>query len=129
MVWVDEVIALTEHGGTCSATLDPEGFYMNAEGALKPTSLIEFVAQSYGYVRGLQEVQQNPQATRSQDVFLVSIGHANFAESQPTGGKILIQVELYKELGPLLLVRGSVTTESGAELGTMELKLYCEIER
>jgi len=49
MVWIDEVLSASESGGTCTICLKEDGLYFS-EGRLRVSSLIEFMAQGFGYI-------------------------------------------------------------------------------
>jgi predicted hotdog family 3-hydroxylacyl-ACP dehydratase len=129
MVWIDQVIQATKNSGECSLRIKSEGYYQS-EAGVRQSSLIEWVAQSYGYVSavqvglGLRQVNQQPK-----QVFLAGLRDAQFFcrtdEDELRPGKLVkIRVENSREIGPLTLFDGSVISESGKTLFKVNLKVF-----
>ncbi|RYZ63429.1 MAG: hypothetical protein EOP05_23605, partial [Proteobacteria bacterium] len=80
MVWVDEVGETSELGGESFVTLKGEGLYFS-EAGLRPSSLIEFLAQGFGFQAAAHIMRSGlPPAAQKQKAFLVSVTQANFHE-------------------------------------------------
>ena len=79
MVWVDEVVAVTPTHGECSVKLNKTALYMSSEG-LRQSSMIEWLAQSFAYVRATQHLcGLLPPVAKPNRVFLVGVRDAKYS--------------------------------------------------
>ncbi len=128
MIWIDEVGSSSADGGTCFVTLKREGLYFS-EGVLRPTSLIEFLAQGFGYVAAAHKVRcgfSNVPAV--QKAFLVAVTQAHFHDlsGAKPGTRLTVTLSDVKQIGPIQLFKGTVSLDTGAILGTANLKVFSE---
>lgn len=134
MVWVDEVMAFDQKSGEARVRLAEGAHYMDEKG-LRPASLIELIAQSFGYVHVCQKLEQakagklSPPVTKA---FLCGVRDARFAESlqnsPPRAGRtLIIRVGNIKTFGPIQSIDGQVhDADSGEELASANLKVFSE---
>jgi predicted hotdog family 3-hydroxylacyl-ACP dehydratase len=128
MVWIDEVGATTDTGGLAYVTLKPDGLYFS-EGVLRPTSIIEFLAQGFGFIAAAHKVRLgNNTAPAVQRAFLVAVTQCQLHDTAAAtpNSRLIITVSDVKQLGPIQLFKGQVTTDLGTVLGTASLKVFSE---
>ena len=128
-IWVDQVNWVTENEGECQLTLRPEGHYLST-GGLRQTSLIEWIAQSYGFVRTCQMISQGPQGRekKPEKAYLVAIRDVEWAESVPQSNSMTLRIHVRKthQVGPIALVEGHVYGPEKTLLAKAQLRLYAE---
>lgn len=128
-IWVDEIIEVTENGGQCRVRLESSGLYLDDHG-LRQSSLIEFMAQSYGYIRAAQLrlgfLSDRPPPNRA---FLVAIQDAVF-RAEPArpgvGDALTITASDIRELGPITAFNAVVFNEMGALLASAKLRIFSD---
>ena len=136
MVWIDEVLSCDDESGEASVVIQLEAHYMT-RGKLRPSAIIEFIAQAFGYTAACRHLINSPSATVSiQKAFLVGVRDANLKEvserSEWTSGeRLLVRVGHFKQIGPMQILDGTVllaATDLAPEkiLATANLKLYSE---
>jgi len=126
-VWIDEVISVDKTGGRCLTEIK-DAPYVN-EGLLRPSSFIELIAQTYGFVHicqiilGLGEGLERPTKT-----YLVGIrGMQMNSDSQVSiGESIGIVVKNVGQLGPLVLVDGKVFNSEEKCLASGQIKIFAQ---
>lgn len=128
MVWVDEVSWVNATEGECRVRLDPGALYRGRRG-LRSTSIIEWIAQSYAYVRAAQAISGTPGAPTAppQVVYLAAVRDAKLGAlvgKQPVEIRVLVRSN--RSFGPLALVEGQVMDGCGNLLGSASLKVYAE---
>ncbi len=132
MVWIDEVVSADGVQGECRVQLRADAAYYGPGGIIRPSSMIEWIAQSYAFVRAAQTKLQLISADlKPKRAFLVAITNARFEYQKTpallTGAKALvIRVRNERDFGPLSLVEGSVLTEAGEMLATAKIKVFAE---
>ncbi len=130
LLWIDNVLSVTELKGSCSVTLDADAHYMSSNG-LRSSSMFEFVAQCFGFVRAAQYLS-GASPTKSvppKNVFLVAVSNAKYSTDTPwpsAGDTIHIHVQGIREFGPLTLFEGEVTTPDGLPLFCTQMKVFAE---
>ena len=130
LLWIDKVLSVTEQKGTCSITLNTDGHYMSRSG-LRSSTMIEFVAQCFGFVRAAQylEGMVTTKSAPPTKVFLVAVNNARYNAEAPwpqAGDTIHIHVRGIREFGPLALLEGEVTTPDGLSLFCTQMKVFAE---
>lgn len=131
MIWVDQVMSVDAHGGECSVLIRENGLYLS-QNKMRLPSLIEFVAQSYAFVRCAQALAGHaPKTGKVAKAFLVGSRDAEFSvnESDPRlapGKKLLVKVSDVRQVGPFVIYTGTVLDEAGATLMKTTMKLYHE---
>ncbi|MBX2994195.1 MAG: hypothetical protein KF681_05225 [Bdellovibrionaceae bacterium] len=129
MVWIDEVTAYGPEGGEALVHLKPEGLYFS-NGELRPSSLIEFMAQGQGFVGACHVRDQNVVQTPKR-AFLVAVTKAEFGDAIPkvrAGDTLRVEVGPSRQLGEIHVFKGSVTTSSGDLLCSAQLKVFISFE-
>lgn len=126
MVWIDDVVQCDDDIGECTVRLKDDGLYFSEEG-LRATSLVEFIAQSFGYISACRS-RESGETRKTSKAFLVSIGSAEFGDStQVRAGDVLrVRISNVKRIGPITLFDGQVLLASGSVLGKASLKVYAE---
>jgi predicted hotdog family 3-hydroxylacyl-ACP dehydratase len=129
-LWVDEVSWVKQEEGECRVYLRSDANYADQNKRIRPSSFIEWMAQSYGFVAatqalsGLIEVRKKPEKT-----FLVQI--RNLIVSA-TDHKIVdqdwisVHVKRTHQMGPLTLLEGTVTSSQSLVLASAKLKVFAE---
>ena len=129
MVWVDKVLEVSGTHGECLVVLKKDALYMDGED-IRPAAFIEWVAQSFAYVRSAHfEQSGDVKRARVSEAFLVGIKDAEIlfkkGEAEVRQAKSLrIVVDQFRELGPISMVRGQVFLESGRCLMRGNLRVY-----
>lgn len=128
MVWVDEVSWINATEGECRVRVDPSAAYCGRR-ELRSTSIIEWIAQSYAYVRAAQAISGMSGAPEAPPriVYLAAVRDAKL--DTPVGeipAELRVRVQSIRSLGPLTLVEGRVTDGRGKLLGSASLKVYAE---
>lgn len=137
MVWIDAVTALHADGGECGLTLEPGGLYLGPEG-LRRSSLIELIAQAYGFVSAARIVSAGNVVGVSavgvsapRRAFLVAVRNAEFfAPADPAllqpGARLSISVSGERQMGPISMFDGQVRDQTGGLLARASLKVFSE---
>lgn len=129
MVWIDEVISVTATEGECRAQLKKDGLYMHF-GILPLSSLIEFVAQAYAYVRCVQAQQGlGSKSEKPKRAFLVGTGQTDFfiKESDSRiaiGQELRFHVSEIREILPFVMFTGKVLAPDGFVIMSTKIKLF-----
>lgn len=134
MVWIDEVMAFDQKSGEARLCLVEDAHYMDEKG-LRPASLIELIAQSFGYVHVCQKLELARAGKPSVPVtkaFLCGIRDAQFSDSllsspPQAGTRLVIRVGNIKTFGPIQSIDGQVClADSGEEIASANLKVFSE---
>lgn len=132
MLWISEVSWADATSGECVARIEPEGHALGKDGIMRSSSMIEWIAQSYAFVRAAQALTgAGPAHAKPKRVFLVAINDARFEYLDRPGlldgeNSFRVRVKTDRELGPLSLVEGKVLSRSGELLASAKLKLFAE---
>jgi predicted hotdog family 3-hydroxylacyl-ACP dehydratase len=133
MVWIDEVLHFSEKAGQCRLRIRAEGLYMDAEG-LRPTSCLEFIAQSYGFISVCHHIYiLDPNSKPLSKAFLASIKGAELPATEvlrsiKPGDAITITVDGVRQMGPIVLFNGRV--HRGEELlCEAQMKVFKEYQQ
>jgi predicted hotdog family 3-hydroxylacyl-ACP dehydratase len=124
-IWIDEVTNLTESGGECQVYAK-DAPYITA-GKVRPSSYIEFMAQSYAYVSACHFLYRpKPFQKKITEAFLVGIRDLEIVdlESIEIGQALKISVQRSHELGDLVLIDGVVSSSEGKCIAKGQLKLF-----
>jgi predicted hotdog family 3-hydroxylacyl-ACP dehydratase len=123
-IWIDEVLNLTESGGDCQVFVK-DASYLTGD-AVRYSSYIEFMAQSYAYVSACHLIYRpKPFQKKISEAFLVGIRDFEIKDPTPirVGEKIQISVQRSHELGDLVLIDGSVFSNDKC-IAKGQLKLF-----
>lgn len=129
MVWMDEVISVTAIDGECRALLKKEGLYMTS-GVLRLSSLIEFVAQAYAYVRCVQAQQGlGSKSEKPKRAYLVGTGPTDFFVKEGDSRiacdqELRFHVSEIREILPFVMFTGKVLTPDGFVIMSTKIKLF-----
>ncbi len=130
MVWVDHVLSGDQASGSCRITLNPKAHYCS-ETSLRQSSLIEWIAQSFGYVRAAVTDLTSSRA------YLAAVRDVEFCEEKvwnqfacnlKEGDTATVHVKILRTLSPITLAAGEVYGPEGTLLVKASFKLYIESE-
>ena len=128
MVCIDQVDEVFEQGGSASVELKPDANYMSPDG-LRPSSLVEFCAQAYGFVRAAWEHQQQMAPPKLNEAFLAAVNKIQWgAGTLPKSGTLNISVKTTRKMGPLSLCSAQVY-QGDRQLLSMTLKVFAVDDR
>lgn len=120
---------MSAEGGECAVKLKSDAHYMDGPEP-RFSSMIEWMAQSYAYVRAAQSVTGLLAAAAApKRAYLVSVQSIAFDydEEQLRGTRALrVQVGGAREIGPITLFEAKVLTEDGQKLCSAKLKVFAE---
>lgn len=128
MVWIDEVGETSDSGGNCYVTLKANGLYLT-DGSLRATSLIEFLAQGFGFVAAAHKIRLGADSpTALSKAFLVAVTQCELADTfdVSAGARLEIKISDVKSVGPIQIFKGQVSTAAGRTLCTASLKVFSE---
>jgi predicted hotdog family 3-hydroxylacyl-ACP dehydratase len=134
MVWVDQVLSLTEEGGTARVNLDQKDSHFFGEKGLRESSFVEFLAQAYAFTRVCQSLLSAERGSETTDkplakAFLVGIRDLEILPGNlPSSGYLIVRVRTVKELSGVIVFGGSVETSAGLRLASGTLKVYSEAQ-
>jgi hypothetical protein len=130
MLWVDEVIEAQcgESGlvGICKVYLRRERSFMAANGSVRPSAVVEWIAQGYGFVKASHRRREGFGLSGFGRAFLVSIGNCevNLAGIEHSDA-VLVHVKEVREMHPAYIVDGRVTSLDGSlVLGSARLTVF-----
>lgn len=129
MVWVNEIVDAQETSGHCRVTLNGQGFYISPLG-LRPSSCLEFIAQSYGYGSVAYKRSINPKAKPLKRTLLAGFKKARMAApsvfSQITPPSILdVEYSGVRQISKITTFHGVVRFQNTV-LCEADLKVFCE---
>lgn len=133
MVWIDEVVEFAEKHGKCRVTLKADGLYMDTEG-LRPTSCLEFIAQSYGFISVCHHIYiLDPNSKPLSKAFLASMKDAELPSpstlSQVKPGDVItITIAGVRQMGPIVLFNG-VVKRGDLLLCEAQMKVFKEYQQ
>ena len=133
MVWVDRVLDVGRNDtgiyGVCSVLLEDDALFLKSDGTLNASAAIEFTAQAYGFIRAMYHVINNIDDTPSR-TYLTGVRScsANFQGlTQDQLKDLKVNIQLTRELHPLVFVRGEVYLEGQDKpLAETEVQVYAE---
>lgn len=133
MIWIDEIISFGPKGGDCLVHLNSDGAYMT-NGKLRPSCLIEFIAQAQAFVGICNARKLESSAAPFREAFLVAVTDANFEhwhefQEGKDGSTLTVKVCGSRTLGPIHLFSGSVWTASNRCLGSANIKAFINSSR
>lgn len=127
-IWVDRILRTEKNSGVTETTLKATGKYF-VNGRLSESSLIEFMAQSYGYTLALNDIL-NIQNMKTVTTTLIAevknsqFNFENFEKLPQPGDTIQIETVQTHDFGALKVVEGKVLYNN-KNLATLNMKLYC----
>jgi predicted hotdog family 3-hydroxylacyl-ACP dehydratase len=129
MVWIDEVLSATKTEGVSRIYLDHKALYWK-NGDYLSTACIEWVAQSFAYVRSAYAVTIGcEQEWKATNAFLVGIRNAKFFfeshdEELNQAKHLDVFVEKFRQMGPIIKFDGGVRLPSSRVLMKGSLSIY-----
>jgi hypothetical protein len=123
MVWIEQVLAADLTGGICLARYGENDFASGLTFAP-----VEWIAQAFGYARACHD-RLSGGTSRLDRAFVAAVSDLTWSAPLPRAGVVRIEARVVREMAPLLLVRGTVTTEDGAPIAAAALKLFAEAAR
>lgn len=130
MIWVDEVLE-THQGerglrGTCRVQINRDRGFMAADGNVRPSAVIEWIAQGYGFVKAAHRRQEGYGLAGFGRAFLVAISNCDVNLQGLQGMQaVLVHVEEVREMHPAYIVDGKVTSLDGKiEFGSARLTVF-----
>ena len=133
MVWVDEVLSLrpTENGiaGECLVRLHADALYRMPDGSIRPSAIIEWIAQSYGYVKACQFKTGAFGEAKMKRAYLVGVTQCEaHVALLATETELVVFVEEVRELPPASIVQGKVASRDGTRAyGSALIKLFADV--
>ena len=131
MVWVDEVLssARGENGlsGVCLVRLEGDRPYRGEGGKIRASSVLEWIAQSYGYVKA-HEAKDSSSYIAMTRAFLAGISQCevNIAGIEKEE-ELLVEVADVRDLAPAYLIKGRVIGRLSQHCyGSAQLKLFAD---
>jgi predicted hotdog family 3-hydroxylacyl-ACP dehydratase len=126
-VWIDEVGTVTETRGESFVKLKANAAYMS-DGKLRRSSLIEFIAQSFGYQQAAQAVREGRVIEKASKAFLVSVTKCKLSETAAlkADDTLKISIEDIHNVGPITLFNSVVTDSRGTEYARASLKVFSQ---
>ena len=130
MVWVDEVLRFSQIDGECTLRLRQGGLYLGERG-LRPSSCLELIAQSYGFISTCYITRiSDPGAPPMKRAMLVSFKDAKFApraifESLRLGDVLRMPIEGVRTVGPITAFHGRALRGDDL-LCDVQMRTFCE---
>lgn len=113
MVWIDWVTEYGPTAGECLIDVKADALYMSPEG-LRPSSLVEFIAQTYGFV-WICHVTRNldPTSKGMSVAMLAAFKDVKFApppamKAVKAGDRLVCKISGIRAMGPITSFRGQV---------------------
>ena len=126
MVWVDRIMHVSAQQGTTEVTLNHH--LMLDRGRAHVGALVEFLAQSYGFIMAVEAMKRHRRLKVAQ---LAAIDRFELlSNTLPCEGETLsAELDTIRDLHPLYLVKGQVLAPQRRRLCAMEFKAYALFER
>lgn len=127
MVWITRVLSANEISGICETVLDPNHPSRSPNG-LRQSSLIEFMAQAFGFSHAAILKKTSDQAflaSVSQLIYCEEEIWMNFQEQLRISQSLTLttEVSVVRVLGPITLISGEVRYQS-TSLAKGNLKVF-----
>jgi predicted hotdog family 3-hydroxylacyl-ACP dehydratase len=118
MVWVNEVLETKkgERGlvGTCLVDLRIKSHFHRADGTVRPSAIIEWIAQGYGYAKACQRKKEGFGLTGFGRALLMAISNCEVSLGEiEKQDAVIVHVTEVREMHPVYMVDGKVTNLSG----------------
>jgi predicted hotdog family 3-hydroxylacyl-ACP dehydratase len=113
MVWVDQILEYGANHGESLVHIKADAHYMNENG-LRPSSCLEFIAQSYGFISIChRKFTGDPVHQAPRRAFLASFKDAMFCpetllKSVRAGDILNVRISGVRQMGPIILFQGQV---------------------
>jgi predicted hotdog family 3-hydroxylacyl-ACP dehydratase len=132
-VWVSEVISISNGvdgpSGVCRVRLSEGSAFLGRDGKPRASSVVEWIAQAYGFVKACHHLSGNSETRPSERAFLVGINdcEVNLAGAEQETS-LLVEVFERRVFHPAYLLDGVVQSECGTrEFGRARIKVFSEV--
>lgn len=123
MVWIDEVMSISESEMVCKTVLKKNAHYFS-EAGFRPSSFVELMAQGYAFCSIAKELTANT-GKKVNKAFLVGVTNAKFnAEKVSQLNELYIKLETEREMLPVILFKGTVLDSENNLLAEARLKVF-----
>ncbi len=133
MVWIDEVLSCKsgETGiiAVCRCSLLGERSFKNANGTVRPSTIVEWIAQGYGFAKACHHLSTGHSNEGFGRAYLVGITECEIDMAEIMAeSAVLIEVEEVREFPPAYIVDGKVTSENGLRIfGSARIKVFGDV--
>jgi predicted hotdog family 3-hydroxylacyl-ACP dehydratase len=130
MVWVDEVLSYGNEGkgpfGVCRVSLGEDRPFHGADGKVRVSAAVEWIAQSYGYVKASIRRAEGGGTEGFGRAFLVGITDCDVDLSSLGNEKFVhVHVKELRDMHPAYVVEGKITSEDGIrQYGQARIKVF-----
>ena len=128
MVWVKKILWSDEDGGECLVDLN-EIPLASTDGFLRQSSMIEIMAQSFGFVMAHYHYHFKSQYTGFKKTFVISYKKMSFSQYNIKDTQTLrVKVNKEREISTIAFVNGKVSSNDGNIIYCEgQLKLFSEV--
>lgn len=126
-IWIDEVLEVTDGEGKCKIVFSENALYVT-NGTIRASSFVEWIGQAYGYVMACEAINAGWGETQLKRAYLVGVRNL-VIQSTPeikNGDVLFVSVTKTHELGPMIMIQGTVQTADGRVLATGQVKIFAE---
>ena len=130
MVWVNKVLWSREHSGECLIDLE-ECPLSSSNGYLRPSSMVEIIAQSIGFVLAHYHYHLKGQYIGFEKTFVAGYENVTFSSLKiQSDDTLLVKVKKIREVSTIAFVEGQITSlEKKTEICRGVLKLFSEFKK
>jgi predicted hotdog family 3-hydroxylacyl-ACP dehydratase len=116
MVWIDNVLWADDKEGECEVLINKKAHYCN-EKVIRQSSLIEWMAQSFGFCRALHW-HQTGVGTTLKKAYLAAFQDFTFPKpfTIDEHKKLIVRTRIIRQRSNLFLVHGEIKTEKPKQL-------------
>lgn len=119
MLLIDEITECSATSGAANATLTADNLFLDAQGALQASALLEMMAQTYAAVRGYFDTLQGKSVSAG---YLVGMRQANIYTLPVVGDTLRIAVDITGAFDGFIVATGTVShLETIYASGTLKL--------
>jgi predicted hotdog family 3-hydroxylacyl-ACP dehydratase len=122
MRWIDALTQCGDASAQAVVSFD-KGHFAVANGFVLETALVESIAQTVAAAEGHRAQTAGTGGAVAAGGMLVAVSSFSFRARVAAGNQLRIETRALKQLGPMLLVSGSVWCD-GEEIASGELMLY-----
>jgi predicted hotdog family 3-hydroxylacyl-ACP dehydratase len=120
MIWVDQVLdcGRDEQGifGTCRVQVHAGSNFRSANGEVRPSSVVEWIAQGYGFMKACHRRGEGHGVKGFGRAFLAGISECEVDLSRlGSETSVRVSVREVRDMHPAYIVEGSVTSEDGTK--------------
>ena len=120
ILMVDELLKAEEQEGICQLMIRQDNCFLEADGSLSATGLVEHIAQSASALCGYHALERGER--QPPKAYIGEVKHFH-CYRQPYVGEILqTHIKLYTQVGHVTLLEGTVVVE-GERIAETQLKI------